>query len=392
MDFVVIANAWDAGIANPTSKHHIARQLAAGGHRVLWVEGAGMRRPTFGSGADRTRMLRRLAAACRRPRTVETSGSGGVWVISPLLIPLPSIAMIRVLNSWFYETTARFWSRRMGFQAPILINYVPVLAGCLKRWTGRKVYHCVDRWDAFEMYDSSLMASADEACCRYADVVIASAGDLAERCAQRNRNTHLVMHGVQHANFARALDMTDRPADLPGGTIVGFFGLLSEWIDQDLLCCIAEGVPDCQVVLIGDADVAVERLRRHNNVHILGPRPFAVLPEYIAHFAVGIIPFAVNELTRAVNPVKLREMMAAGCPVVSTALPEVERFVRHAEASPGARTGVDIAHDCDGFVERIRSWIDQPASADERAAISRRVANETWEAKTTEILSAIESS
>jgi hypothetical protein len=80
------------------------------------------------------------------------------------------------------------------------------------------------------------------------------------------------------------------------------------------------------VVLIGAADVDVARLSACSNVHALGPKAFAELPAYAAHFSVGIIPFVVNELTRAVNPIKLREMLSAGCPVVSTALPEVERY------------------------------------------------------------------
>ena len=322
MDFVIIANAWGAGADNPTSKHRIAIELARRGHRVLWVEGAGMRRPSLGSGHDRGRILRKLRQACRGARPVADR----LWVVTPLLVPLPSKTGIRKLNGWIYRRVMRRCSRRLSFEQPVLINYVPVLSEAMKAWHGKRVvYHCVDRWDAFDMYDSTLMAEVDRQCCELADVVIATSEDLYERCRSRCASCRLIMHGVDHAHFAAALDAPDRPRDLPDGDIVGFFGLLSEWVDQELLVRLAEAVPTANVVLIGTADVDVSALESVPNIHLLGPRPFRELPAYIASFRVGIIPFAVNELTKAVNPIKLREMLAAGCPVVSTALPEVAR-------------------------------------------------------------------
>jgi glycosyltransferase involved in cell wall biosynthesis len=107
----------------------------------------------------------------------------------------------------------------------------------------------------------------------------------------------------------------------PAAPVVGFFGLLSEWVDQDLILRLAEEFPQATILLIGKADVDVARLQRVPNIQLPGPKPFTELPAHIARFTVGIIPFVVNDLTRAVNPIKLREMLAAGCPVVSTAMP-----------------------------------------------------------------------
>ena len=172
-----------------------------------------------------------------------------------------------------------------------------------------------------------------------------------------------------------------RPADLPDGPIVGFFGLISEWVDQDLLVRVAREAPASHVVLLGRADVPTERLQGVPNLHLLGPRRFEALPEYVAHFAVGLIPFVVNDLTRAVNPIKLREMLAAGCPVVSTELPEV---------APYAGQGVAIAATADEFVARVRERLAHPAEAAERARISAGVAGETWQAKVADLLGILE--
>lgn len=378
----MVANAWSAGDRNPTSKHQIARQLAAKGHRVLWMEGAGMRRPSVGSTADRGRIVQRCAAARRGAvRVLATETGGQVLAGAPLLIPLPGSRWVRELNGIHYGRVARAWARRLGFATPVLINYLPVLARCMRGWHGQAVYHCVDLWSGFDMYDSSLMAELDARCCRYADTVIASARDLFRRCQQHNRNTHLVMHGVDFDHFASALDTKQAPADLPAGPVVGFFGLLSEWLDQRLIETLADAVPEASVVLIGNHDVPVDRLRNKRNIRLLGPRPFADLPAYAARFDVGIIPFVVNDLTRAVNPIKLREMLAAGCPVVSTDLPEVAAVARAA-----GKEAVSIADSRDAFVSLVKHRLEHPATRAQRRSISAGMQGETWSAKVDEIL------
>jgi len=394
MDFVIIANAWSAGRDNPTSKHQIAAELAGQGHRVLWVEGAGMRRPALGSGTDRGRILRRIQAFLKGAVPAEHSD---IRVLSPLLIPVPKLKWVRVFNGWLFAAAACRWCRRLGFNNPILINYVPVLAEAMRFWPRRLmsplsehrtakterplvVYHCVDRWDKFEMYASRMMKRVDADCCRYADLVVASSRGLYEHCSGMHDRVRLVTHGVNRDHFRAALTGPQRPEDLPAGAIAGFFGLVSEWVDQKLLVNLAREIPDLQIVLIGKADVPIEVLEHERNIHLLGPRPFADLPSYLAHFNVGLIPFSVTELTRAVNPIKLREMLAAGCPVVSTELPEVAVFTR-----PESRA-VTVAGDTKAFVAAVRSLIERPLTVDEKQAISESMRNETWTAKVREIV------
>ncbi|MBT7064846.1 MAG: glycosyltransferase [Verrucomicrobia bacterium] len=428
MNVVIIANAWGAGLDNPTSKHQIALELARQGHRVLWLEGAGMRKPSLGSGSDRGRIVRKLLAALRpasQVSGVKGQGSDGeIWILAPLLIPLPGKAYIRLLNSWIYFLAARFWCLLLGFRQPVLINYVPVLAeverlwrraegGKLKAETGYRqvndtgasapspqlsalspqpssiIYHCVDRWEAFGTYDTDLMRTLDRDCCVYADLVLATASDLYDRCKNYNANTHLLRHGVNHAHFAQALQFSEdsRPDDLPRGPIVGFFGLVSEWVDQDLLVELARALKGVKshIVLIGKSDVDVARLQAEPTICLLGPKPFADLPRYVAHFDVGIIPFAINELTLSVNPIKLREMMAAGCPVVSTALPEVMRYAEEGRPD-GTSPLVTVVKDAKGFVAGVLEMIVSTASHAERKTLSRSVEAESWQSQVAVLL------
>lgn len=384
MDFVIIANDWRAGIDNPTSKHRIAIELARRGHRVLWMEGAGMRQPVLTSGADRSRIVNKLKKIVKRPAPAKETAefSGQVSVLAPFLVPLPNNAWARALNGAIYRNTAAFWGRKAGFQKPTLINYVPILAEAMSAWPWKRIYHCVDRWDSFSTYDSALMADMDARCCRYANLVIASSGDLEERCLRHNRHVALVMHGVDQAHFAQSLG-APRPADLPAGRVIGFFGLVSEWLDQELIVKLARSLPSMQVVLIGKQDVNADALKGIANLHLLGPRSFRDLPGYLGNFEVGIIPFEVNDLTRAVNPIKLREMLAGGCPVVSTALPEVERF-------SGSFGVVDVGHTHDEFINFVTKRVAEPVSCEQRRAVSDSMKAETWAVKVDQILAAIE--
>jgi glycosyltransferase involved in cell wall biosynthesis len=282
------------------------------------------------------------------------------------------------MNGWLARTWASFSAWRLGFQQPALINYVPILAEAIPGWTGFKLYHWVDRWDAFGTYNSELMGEMDARCCRYSDAVAASSEDLLNRCLRHNPNVSLVLHGVDQAHFSRALEPCERPVDLPPGPVVGFFGLLSEWLDYPMILALAKAHPEAQVVLIGRADVDVEQLRGVANIHLLGSRPFRDLPRYIAHFTVGLIPFVINELTLAVNPIKLREMLAAGCPVVSTALPEVVRFT--------GRDGVRVAYSTEEFIVQVGLSLRQTANNDQRRAMSDAMKAETWGQKVSDLL------
>jgi glycosyltransferase involved in cell wall biosynthesis len=230
---------------------------------------------------------------------------------------------------------------------------------------------------------------------------VASSSDLYDRCKFVNKNAYFVQHGVDQKHFAGALsrDGRHRPQDLPAGKVVGFFGLLSEWIDQSLLVRLAHDLPQVSIVLIGKSDVDITRLRSQSNIHLLGTKSFAELPAYVACFDVGIIPFVVNELTRAVSPIKLKEMLAAGCPVVSTALPEVEKCQRlsslaatnHSEAQQSDGEAVAIAGNADEFISLVERRLEHPLPFSQKLRLSEKMKDESWEKKVKEILHLVES-
>ena len=233
------------------------------------------------------------------------------------------------------------------------------------------VYHCVDRWSAFADYDQALMNALEADMCRAADVVLASAQDLAEHCRQYNADVHYVPHGVDTEHFGQALEPGDLPAELAAipGPRVGFFGVLHEWVDVELIAALARRTP-FHYVLLGEVWTDLSALAGLANVHVLGRQPYQRLPDFCRGFSAGIVPFRMNALTQSVNPIKLREYAAAGLPVVSAALPEVER----------AGDFVDCPRSEDEWVAAITRAVERGTSALERRRQATRVRDQGWSA------------
>ena len=204
-----------------------------------------------------------------------------------------------------------------------------------------------------------------------------SASELLESKRRLNANTFLVTHGVDVDHFRRALEpTTEIPADLPrdGRPTVGFFGLIEDWVDVELIAQLAAARPGWSFVLIGKVATDVAPLRALRNVRLLGRRSYQDLPGYCRGFDAAILPFRVNPLTTAANPLKLREYLAAGLPVVATAIPEAERL-----APP-----IRVASDPRGFLAHL-DRVMAGAERGPRPETSALMVGETWDRKVEEI-------
>ena len=312
--------------APPTSKHHVMHILAER-NTVLWVNYHASRAPTASS-SDALHMARKLAdvfSGLRRPRR-------NLYVLTPLVVPLPASPWARRLNRALLIGQIRRALDRLR-NGPLQIwSFTPDVAYALGHFGAEKVvYYCVDDHASFTGYDRQQVLRDEEALCRRADLVVTTSMALQRSKAPWNPNTILVPHGVDYEHFSRAVreDLPCPPdiAAIPHPRL-GFFGLIRDWVDLDLLADVARRRPDWHIVMIGDADSNVDlaQYRAIRNMHFLGRKSYADLPAYCKHFDVGLIPFKINELTEAVNPIKLREYLAAGLPVVSTPLPEVTLY------------------------------------------------------------------
>jgi glycosyltransferase involved in cell wall biosynthesis len=265
--------------------------------------------------------------------------------------------------------------RRLGFARPVNFIFNPpaaLIAGSLGE--DKLIYYCVDEHLAFTGVAADSLARMEEELCRKADLVIVTAERLYQSKARFNSRTRLIRHGVDFGHFRRALDpataIPTEIARLPR-PVIGFHGLIADWVDVDLLAHVARSFPEGSLALVGKTTTDVSRLDQLPNVHLLGRKPYAELPAYCKGFDVALNPFRLNELTLNSNPLKVREYLAAGLQVVSTPVPEVVRL-KHCR----------IAADPDEFAREIKRALDDPGPNPARSELMR---DESWEAKADEL-------
>lgn len=349
---------------DPTSKHHVMRELAKSNH-VLWINWHASRRPSLNR-----RDFSSIAEKLKQFRQGLVKVQENFWVLTPFVVPLPSSPLARRLNRWLVTMQTRRILRQLPRRRQLwsfTADIGPLLGSFGEE---RVVYYCVDEFAAFAGYDVETTRRLDRDLCRKSDLVITTSQALFESKRTYNENTILVPHGVLYQHFARALDPAFPPAaelaKLPR-PIVGYYGLIQEWQDLDLLAGIARRRPDWSLALVGKVQTDIDRFRDLSNMHFLGQKPHAELPHFCRGFDVAMIPHKINELTLNMNPIKLREYLAAGLPVVSTPLPEVM----------GYQPGVRIAQGVDGWVAALEQAIaDRSEDADRRR--SALVADEDW--------------
>jgi glycosyltransferase involved in cell wall biosynthesis len=211
---------------------------------------------------------------------------------------------------------------------------------------------------------------------RLADRISATSGVLQHQIARVTTTpVVLIENGVHAASYAAE---TERPSDLPasGKPVIMYVGTISHWFDLDLLDAVLGALPDVSVVLVGpvhpDRTGRLNESRKFTNLHVLGARPHAAIPAYLAASTVGIIPFLRNRLTEAVNPVKLYEYAAAGIPVVSMAFSDdLAKF----------HTIAFIARTPDEFIGQLRTALTRGAGVPDVARLHEFAHANDWQTR-----------
>ena len=213
----------------------------------------------------------------------------------------------------------------------------PIMVGSLGECA--IVYDCMDELSQFRFAPADLGARERQLMAS-ADVVFTGGRRLYEAKARHHENVHFFGCGVDSDHFGLARHPeTAVPADVAGlpKPVFGYFGVVDERLDYDLIARLADAFPTGSVVFVGPlAKVDPLELPRRSNIHWLGQRPYDALPQYVKGFDVCLMPFALTEATEFINPTKTLEYMAAGKPIVSTAVADVVRnfapIVRVAES------------------------------------------------------------
>ncbi len=296
-----------------------------------------------------------------RTDSVRYSVSGNLDVLQPNVRHLDEVGAVvagyaghRAAVGWFYS--------------PSFLPVLPALD------FGTIVYDCMDELSLFRGAPAQLIEQEAELL-RRADVVFTGGRSLYEAKQSRNDNVYCFPSSVDQEHFARALDGLPIPADIAStpSPIVGYFGVIDERIDLELLAGTADRLPDVQFVMIGPlAKIHADDLPRRDNLHYLGMKDYAELPNYLQRFDVAMMPFALNDATKFISPTKTLEYMAAGRPIISTAIRDVVR--EYADT-------VAIVDSPDTFQWAVQSALSVSSAPDYSTILN----NTSWDATATKM-------
>ena len=220
-------------------------------------------------------------------------------------------------------------------------------------------------------HHGSLMAAAD--------TVIVSNSVLAERHRPERSDLLLVENGVDVSRFT--IDGPVAPELAGKSGIVGYHGAVAPWFDFDLMMAVANSRPSLEFVIVGPIDPRAEDraalLIALPNVTYYSEQAVTRIAEFVRGFSVGLVPFVVDEITRAVTPLKMYEYMACGVPVVTTPLPSC---VEH--------PAVDAASDPVSFADRIDRALE--VSEDQRMALVTHAETAAWSGRLAPLLERLE--
>ena len=258
---------------------------------------------------------------------------------------------------------------------PVLWFYTPMMFGFAGRTAADTiVYDCMDELSAFRFADPALVAREAELITA-ADVMFTGGYSLYEAKRAQHDAIHPFPSAVETEHFAAARGEIGEPADqasLPKPRL-GFYGVIDERIDLDLIDAVAAAHPEWSLVMVGPVvKIDPSTLPQRPNIHWIGGKDYAQLPAYLSGWDVALMPFAINEATRFISPTKTPEYLAAGRPVVSTPIVDVKRHYGDIE-------GVRIADTAEAFVAACEAAMALPKDGAWRDEADALLAETSWD-------------
>ena len=266
------------------------------------------------------------------------------------------------------------------FDNPVQWFYDPMAVSAFAGHMGEivTVYDCMDELSKFRFAPAEIHHRESELLAR-ADVVFTGGRRLFEAKSRFHDNCHFYGCGVEEAHFGAARESsTQVPRELAAlrSPVLGYFGVIDERLDYDLLAHLADANPRWSVAMVGPVlKVDPASLPQRRNLHWLGQTRYADLPAICKGFDVCLMPFALNEATEFINPTKSLEYMATGRPIVSTAVSDVVR---------NFGSVVKVAHSAEDFIACCDEALDRPDAAAIESGLGL-VRDNSWESIVTKL-------
>ena len=369
---------------HPSSCQHLVGHLVPR-RRVVWVNTIGTRPPrldraTITRGFEKLRQWLSPSGGCQPPesslptRGADTPRSGQPTVLNPKMWPSFRSRPARGLNRRLLTRAVRRATESLP-TPPVVVTTLPLVADLVGTFpAARWVYYCVDDFGVWPGLDGRTLRAMEAELVAKADGVIAVSETLQAHVAKLGKPSHLLTHGVDLDHWRKPVT-DDNPlslagvADLPRPLVV-FWGVIDRRTDVAFVRHLAGTMTEGTILLVGPQDNPDPALFAPPRVKTLPPVPYADLPALAARAAVLVMPYADLPVTRAMQPLKLKEYLATGKPVVVRSLPATDPWADclDAAATPGAFAAA--------VVERLRTGVP-----DGQRAARGRLEAESWAAK-----------
>jgi glycosyltransferase involved in cell wall biosynthesis len=351
---------------------------------VLLVNSIGMRMPRPGRNTQTVRRIARKAASVAHLLRQPLPDVPDFHVMTPFIVPFYGSPRARAVNASLVRHQVQLVLKHLGMVDPVCFLTVPTAWSVVERMAvSQIVFNRSDKHSAFREVDESYIGDLEAKLLARADHVVYTSRSLLEHeQGATGDRAFFLDHGVDLEHFtpmdADVVDAGREPPELQAipHPRIGFFGGFDDYVvDFALIERVARALPDAHVVLIGAATCSMRELEALPNVHWLGFRPYESIPALAHGFDVAIMPWLRNEWITHCNPIKLKEYLALGLPVVSTDFPELHRY-RHV---------VRIARSSDEFVALVRATL---ADGGVSAPAARRAAviGEGWNRRVEELI------
>jgi O-antigen biosynthesis protein len=347
---------WECLFQRP---QQIAVRLARNGHFVTYFGSPTIKHNIFyylvkniffinPQANKRLLILSPLASFGKRKLGSETA-TKKIMIIGNLLI-------IRIINRLFGSGKIDAWIFNEPYISSLALPYIK---------NGKFIYDCVDEHSGFSGAPPD-MRRAEENMMKQCSLVIATSDILLQRIAKVNGKCFYLPNGSDFEHFHSSIDCKAIPEEIAGlhHPIIGFIGAVHDWIDINLVCKLAEAHSDYTILIVGPVNYGGHKLNRYRNILLVGKKSYESIPAYLSAIDVCLIPFKLNKLTLASNPIKLYEYLAAGKPVVSTDLPEVRR---------NASGIVYISENDAEFIAKVEEAVNEITAAEINFLRSKRI-------------------
>lgn len=346
---------------------------------TLYVNSLGVQMP---STSDGKMFWPRVLRKCKSFARYYRDGGEGFGVLSPIFMPTRNGFVGRSLIKGL-ELQIKMILRLKKMKNPLIWVACPTAAKVLDRIPhGAVVYQYSDFYAAFSGGTTGQANQHEAAIAKQSDIILCVSDKLYERAKGFSDRAEYLDHGVDFDLFHSAVENPQRPDALQNikQPIIGFFGNIDgNTVDRELLDHVIESRPNYTFVLVGAMAREFETLLRHKNVIAIPRQPYHEVAKYGAAFDVCLMPWLQNEWIAHCNPIKLKEYLALGKPVVSTPFPELSRYTSLCY----------IANDAPSFAEAIDQAIseDSPELHQQRCDRARE---HTWDAKYDRVIELLE--